>query len=242
MWIGLAIVVLGIVRLAWPHAKPRRFRRYDVLFPLRSSRTGGWHIQLGSWTSDSSSPNSPDSDSEPSSPAHNQGHHIQLPFSVRSSSPTPSEASYSDAHPNRQTSSLHGVYQRLRDGIVQLTKPGTDPVRTPMRSQERRHSRGVLFYLPAMFTVQPHDVEGGARNTPPPPSGTSYPPDKQRYARDFERAGLSHLIGVSDDETSSRGSSAIGHSRDSTSSDRHRLIESDPRARTPSRSRSSSRS
>ncbi|KAH8830448.1 MIPC synthase [Flagelloscypha sp. PMI_526] len=211
MWIGLVIVILGIIRLAWPTGKQRRFRRYDA-FPLRASRSGGWHIQLGSWTSDGSSiPSSPDAETVPSSPVDG---HIQLPLTYDSSGSS-----------HNRPGPLSAVYQRVRDSVAQFT---SSERRYPSRSRGDRQRGGLLFFIPAIFTHN-HDADVPPRSPPPPGPPPAYPADKQRYAGDFERAGLSHLIDSNYDDDSSVSS------RDST------LFDADSQPGSPNRSRSVSR-
>ncbi|EIW82097.1 glycosyltransferase family 32 protein [Coniophora puteana RWD-64-598 SS2] len=209
MWLGLIILVVGIYRLALPSKQRknnlRRIGGYDVLLPRISQRNGRWAVDLR-WSSfppsaASTQPPSP-TDSMPQSPIEDHVSLLPLPFDMRSASPAPSDMSSSiDIFPSlnsRTSSSVVDSARRVFDraasflGISRETLPLS---RAPARPHRRQRSRGVMFFLPAIFT-QEQAMELGPRSPPPqqggrvlPPS-SQLPPEKMRYAADLERAGL----------------------------------------------------
>ncbi|KAL0949438.1 hypothetical protein HGRIS_009496 [Hohenbuehelia grisea] len=221
MWLGLALLLVGLVKLALPSSRPRRYslRRiggYDVLLPRWSQRSGRWHLDLGWFSLPASaastvpsSPNLTSSDaSEPNTPLDDHPL-LHLPFDDRSPSPSVSDIFYGNS-PNP----ISDAVRRLRDRVATLT--GSDH-RTPVRGRRTR-SRGVLFFLPAIFHQSP-DIEMNSSSERqehetsllPPYSlsrqASQWPPEKQRFAADFERAGLSALSPL-ESETPSSSSAA----------------------------------
>lgn len=179
MWLGLAILVYGIYKLALP-SKPRKYslRRiggYDVLLPRWTQRHGRWHIDMR-WSflpasGASTQPSSPTS-SVPQSPLDEHVSLLPLPFDMRPDSPSPSDVSSSvDMFPTssyRVTSSILDAMRRVRDrAISHLNLSQEPPVvpRIPSRSRRQR-SRGVMFFLPAIFT-QSQSMDISPRSPPP---------------------------------------------------------------------------
>ncbi|TRM67708.1 nucleotide-diphospho-sugar transferase [Schizophyllum amplum] len=211
MWVGLVVLIVGLVRMILPGKQRRhglRLSAQDALF--RGGRHGNWHIQLGSWsptstTMSASSPSSPD----PESAAASEMPLLGLPFDVpMPTSPTSSEVStaftdYLGRQPTPSNAALD-AFRAVRDRVAAFTGYGSathDSHRSPsMRSsssRRRRYSRGVLFFLPAIFAPT-SDIELGAniaRNPNPPPyqprspSGWSQRPEKD--PRRFEEESLS---------------------------------------------------
>lgn len=202
MWIGLAILVVGIVRMALsPHGKQRKYslRRiggYEVMMPRWRTRDGRWHLDLG-WFSLPASGVS----SQPSSPVSlsDEEDEVQLlPISLdsRSFSPSPSEVSFGDTiHSSGSftrpiTNSLRRAGTRVWSYFARESNP-TDPL---YRSHRPRRSRGVLFFLPAFFTPS-HGVEtfpqrSRSRHTYED-AAPEYPPDKPHMDdNDFETTSL----------------------------------------------------
>lgn len=141
MWLGLFILVIGFFRLPF---KPRRsFTRiagYDIVFPSLS-RPGRWYLHLGRHSFTSSLPQSPIS--EPSSPIHDLPVlHIPL-----------------DSEPiGRPSDPIMESFRQFRNRLRMVRErfsPPNSPV-TPNRS--RQTNRGVLFFLPAVFTTQSPDI------------------------------------------------------------------------------------
>lgn len=165
MWVGLAILIFSFFKMS---GRPRRspFRRigsYDVLLPRWSQRSGRWHLHLG-WSSSapasgsSTSASSPIAGTEPSSP-ENEMPVIHLPFDVRtsSSSSSPYYEATEEQVMNRATSvvtPLANTFRRIRAAITGHS--GYDRL---SGRQHSRPSRGVLFFLPAIFAQPTHDVE-----------------------------------------------------------------------------------
>ncbi|KAF8845837.1 hypothetical protein BDN67DRAFT_302978 [Paxillus ammoniavirescens] len=202
MWLGLIILMFGVYRLAMP-SKPRKYslRRmggYDVLLPRWTQRNGRWHLDMR-WSflpasAASTQPPSPSS-SVPPSPLEEQISLLPLPFDLRADSPAPSDVSSSiDIFPtitHRGSSSIFDTVHRIRDRATAFLTTQRDNVAGPRSpSRHRRQSRGVLFFLPAMFTHS-QGTEMPPRSPPPqPPVGRQFPPsfqlppEKPRYPPD----------------------------------------------------------
>ena len=213
MWVGLLVLVFGVVRMALvPSAKPRNLRRiggYEVMMPRWIQMNGRWHLDLGWFTVPASGitnsqPTSPIS--PPSEPPSDDEDLPLLPVSIsRSSSaggpgdglgaPFMNSMSTSHAHANRPMfdvvrrnvmSSLWGSRVEAREEVPM----------TPVRPRPRR---GVLFFLPAIFAPA-QDAEsaaasgraglGIAQPDPHHASSNIQDPDKRRYAAELEEAGL----------------------------------------------------
>ncbi|KAK0191095.1 glycosyltransferase family 32 protein [Armillaria mellea] len=234
MWIGLVILLLGLLSIAFPGKQRRislrRIGGYEVLLPRWSSGTGHWHFGSSSSSSDSGS----------ESPTDRDVPVLQLPFDVRPSSPTSSDAS-TEPYAGRQSNPLVDAFQHLRNRIVALTSPRDNSPRMPVRNRRQRYNRGVLFFLPAIFT-QSQDVEFGpapAYSDPqgpllPRPSsrnGIQSPSDKLRQedSRSVEaRSPLSE--GTSNSRSSPENSTLIdfGHESRPPSSSHHTRSRSSP--------------
>ncbi|OJA13810.1 hypothetical protein AZE42_00513 [Rhizopogon vesiculosus] len=204
MWLGLVILVYGIYKLALP-SKPRKYslRRiggYDVLLPRWTQRNGRWHIDMR-WSflpasGASTQPSSPAS-SVPHSPLDEHISLLPLPFDMRPDSPAPSDVSSSvDMFPTssyRVTSSILDAVRRVRDratGYLNLSQEPPMLPRTPSRSRRQR-SRGVMFFLPAIFT-QSRSMDIAPRSPPPQPSSGrnlfpsfQLPPEKSLQGDEF---------------------------------------------------------
>ena len=176
LWIGLLVLIFGAYRLFMP-SKPRNYslRRiggYEVLLPRWIQRNGRWHVDMR-WSSlppsaVSTQPPSP-STSTPQSPLGEHVSLLPLPFDVRPNSPASSEISSFDALPStthRSTSSFSNVVRHLREQFDAFVFPQRE--RSHHRNRLRR-SRGVLFFLPAIFH-RSQGVEIPPRSPPPQPS------------------------------------------------------------------------
>jgi hypothetical protein len=202
MWVGLFVLILGLVYLALPRKqRPYSLRRiggYDVVLPRWAHRNGRWHLDLGWFTlpasGNSTQTPSPDS-SNPTSPLDEE--HVSLlplPFPVQPSSPT------AESFPRSEGSALHPFFHAVRRArnraasIIRHREPES-PLRSSLRSRRQRASRGVMFFLPAIFTHS-QDIELSSTRVHPQPFSRTVPPivglppEKQRYAEDLERAGL----------------------------------------------------
>ncbi|KAG5639264.1 hypothetical protein H0H81_004925 [Sphagnurus paluster] len=193
MWVGLVVLIVGVVRL--PGGKKRRYnlRRmggYEVLLPRLTQNSGRWHLHLGGWSGSSTQPPSPNGDESPSLDGV-----LHLPFDdTAPSSPSLSETSVNDPYAGRTSSPIVAAFQRIRNRMTSMNDREEVP-RTPIRPSRRPRSRGVLFFLPAIFTQSP-DIEltqASASHRIPSLSSISLasqlPSEKSRYQADLESAG-----------------------------------------------------
>ena len=197
MWLGLVVLLWGMYHLAKPSNSRkyslRRIGGYDVLLPRWTQRNGRWHIDMR-WSllppsAASTQPPSPSSSTLPQLEEHVSL--LPLPFDVRSDSPAPSELSSSiDIFPptaHRGSFSLLDTIYRIRDRAAMFLTNQRDHIvssRSPVRHRRYR-SRGVLFFLPAIFT-QGSDI---IPRSPPPQSGPQLSPEKTRCSHDAGRMG-----------------------------------------------------
>jgi hypothetical protein len=203
MWIGLVVLVAGIVRLLLKNNKQRapglrNYGGYDIILPRLSQRNGRWYLDMGrlSLSAPGSFNQNPSPESSrPVSPLEEQISVLHLPFDVQSSPPP------SATIPSSESSAVHPILDAVRwmrnralSSISDRREAG-DPPRASSRSRRQRVSRGVMFFLPAIFT-QSQDMELPSYRSPPQPFSrtvprvSSLPPEKQRYAQELERAGL----------------------------------------------------
>jgi hypothetical protein len=200
MWIGLAVFILGLAKLVLPSKQRtyglRKIGGYDVVLPRWSHRNGRWNLDLGWFTipaPGSSQTPSPES-SSPTSPVDEE--HISLlpiPF------PASPASSSSDTFPHSESSALHPIFdavRRARNHAASIIRhrEAVGLPRTNVRSRRQRASRGVMFFLPAIFT-QSQDIDlSPPRDRPRPfertvPPITGLPLEKQESSADLERAG-----------------------------------------------------
>lgn len=200
MWIGLIVFVVGLVRLSSNKQRRYSLRRiggYEVLLPRFSHHSGRWHLHLGGWSGSSSQPPSPDGDETPSS-NYSDVQVLHLPFDdVEPASPSLSDVSnLADPYAGRTASPIVEVFNRLRNRVASSMGVGgrEDVPRTPVRTRRNRHSRGVLFFLPAVFT-QPSDIELAQTSLPRISSTNTMsrlsqlPPEKANFHADLESIG-----------------------------------------------------
>jgi inositol phosphorylceramide mannosyltransferase catalytic subunit len=196
MWVGLVVLIIGLGRLALSGNRQRKYSLgriggYEVLLPKWSLRNGRWYLDLGWFTL-------PGTFSQPTSPvpgSPNDEHVSFLPFEA------PSDLSTStDSLLNGRPS--HPLVEAVRRAGHRAVTSLTASRGTAEGSRRRgRHggSRGVLFFLPAIFT-QSQEIELSESHRSSPPDripfqrtvsrASQLPPEKQRYAEDIERAGL----------------------------------------------------
>ncbi|KAF8974460.1 hypothetical protein BDZ97DRAFT_1773692 [Flammula alnicola] len=200
MWIGLIILIIGLIRL--PSKPGRRFPRgYDIVLP-RLSRSGRWHFHFGRLHGSGTSTQLPSPEgSETASPIEGDIPILHLPFDSRTPSPPPDELGYSDPDPyaGRTQSPLVEAFRRVRNRVSSMASAYQEPPETPIRTGRRPYTRGVMFFLPAIFTQAP-DIElqpappgrstarqtlrsSRIRNADPT---TLHPPEKGRYPQDIE--------------------------------------------------------
>jgi len=206
--IGGIILLLGVIRLALPSNKRRRSAAYDVVLPKWTQRNGRWYLDLGlfalpasGYTTQPASPISP-----PDSPAlESQLPLLPLPLDVRSASPAPSDmTSLGEVIPAVGSAiSMNPVVEavkRVGTRFMGLFGYQAAPV---LHSPRRRtnHQRGVLYFLPAIFTPSSRDIEAPTprlpnRSTPPfhghryTPSSSPLLSNKGRYADDLDTVDL----------------------------------------------------
>jgi hypothetical protein len=200
MWVGLIILLIGLVRLALPSNKHslRRIGGYEVVLPRWTQHNGRWYLDLGWFTLPASGVSSQQSFSDSGFGSPIDDEHVSLlhlPFDVRSHSP--------DNYPRAGGSPMQPLFDAVRRvrnrAAASIASPREEPPRTPVRSRRPRGSRGVMFFLPAIFT-QSHDVELVSHRNSSQPLPLHNPvarashlaPEKQRYADDLERAGVLH--------------------------------------------------
>ncbi|KAG1755586.1 glycosyltransferase family 32 protein [Suillus lakei] len=160
----------GLMWLAVPSKQRkyslRRIGGYDVLLPRWTQRNGRWHIDMR-WSflpasGASTQPSSP-TNSAPQSPLDEHVSLLPLPFDYRT------------------TPSILDAVRRVRDratGYLNLSRDPPTLPRAPSRSRRQR-SRGVMFFLPAIFT-QSQNMDIPPRSPPPQPSsGRNLPPSSQ---------------------------------------------------------------
>ncbi|OSD04182.1 glycosyltransferase family 32 protein [Trametes coccinea BRFM310] len=212
MWVGLVVLVAGLIRLAFaPRQKSRlpRIAGYEVLMPRWTQKNGRWYLDLGWFALPASgiTTTPPSPIALPSEAASDEEDMQLLPlYDSRSISPAPSDISLGvdGAAPGVHTGgSVLDRVRRAGNNVMSSVFGQEQPPSTPSRSRRRRlRSRGVLFFLPAFLTSEPpEDVpaipfspharsSSYSRVRGAELSSTSYPPEKQRYADDLERAGL----------------------------------------------------
>lgn len=223
MWIGLALLIIGLIYI--PSKQRRNFRRiggYEILLP-RISRSGRFHFHLGAPSFSFSGPSQP-----PSSPNDSEADGdvpvLHIPFDDRSttSSPTPDSLGYSDPYAGRTQSPLIETFQRVFNRVRSRSLAGLREIEpdTPIRTGRRIYNRGVLFFLPAIFT-QSQDIE---LQIPAPSSGPISSPVLPRYSSEKVRPGQDSRLFVPESESDTDTSPLV-------------IIEDAPRSRgrTPSR-------
>ena len=140
MWLGLLILIIGLFRLP---SKPRRsitrIAGYDIVFP-RLSRSSRRHFLLGRNFFTFSLLQSPAA-SEPDSPIDVPFLHIPLD---------------SDPYAGRPSGYIMHTFRQVRNRI-RMVRERYAPQNTTV--SPRRSNRGILFFLPAVFTTQPPEVE-----------------------------------------------------------------------------------
>lgn len=215
MWIGLAILVVGVLRMFLLSSKKSKYsglRRmggaYEVLLPRWNERNGRWHLDIGfisfpGRVTPTATPTSPTS-----STSEDEVALLPLSIGMRSSSPAPSEVSTVDFGANN---SGFSVLRRVRDGIASIFGAGSDSSsRSRSRSARRRsRHRGVLFFLPAFAArdISLSAAEEGpssySETVPLAPSLSRSPyPDDKRSPDDLESSLMA------EDGSSSSGPSA----------------------------------
>ncbi|KAL1946871.1 hypothetical protein VTO73DRAFT_14975 [Trametes versicolor] len=214
MWIGLVVLIGGVIRLAFAPKRRRlpRIGGYEVMMPRWTQRNNRWYLDLGWFALPASGiTTTPPSPIALTSESVSDEEDVQLLplYDSRSTSPTPSDLSIAtDGTLTPHAPTGGSMLDRMRRagnnflGSV-FDMDDSDPPSTPSRSRRRRlRSRGVLFFFPAFLTpdstdpVPPLPFSPHARSSsysrvhpvalPTPP----FPPEKQAYAASLQRAGL----------------------------------------------------
>lgn len=165
--IGAIILLLGLIRLALPSNHRRRLAAYDVVLPKWTQRNGRWFLDLGLFTLPASGyPTQPASPTSPlGSPTHLPL--LPLPVDVRSASPASSDmTSLGDVIPATiSTNLVIETVKRVGGRFMGLFGYQVAP------TQRRRtnHQRGVLYFLPALFTPSSRDIEAPTPHLPSRP-------------------------------------------------------------------------
>ena len=197
MWIALFVLVGGLVRLALaPHTRQRKYALgriggYDVMMPRWKKRNNRWYLDLGWFAIPSSTANTPSLSSPISLDSDDEDVHL-LPLAL--DVPPPPSPSFSDVSFATPPPSyaVVGAMRRAATGVMSYFSPQEAPG-TPSRARRPRRSRGVLFFLPALFTPS-NDIElpverdlprslsrGHFARSSSRENVPEYPPDKPRY-------------------------------------------------------------
>ena len=182
--IGAMVLLLGLIRLALPSNNRRRLAAYDVVLPKWTQRNGRWYLDLGLFALPASGYTS-----QPASPTSPPGSPTQLPLlplqvGLRSLSPASSEmTSLGEVIPTVgsaiSTNPVVATAKRVGARFMGLFGFQTVPaIHSPRR--RTNHQRGVLYFLPALFTPSSRDIEAP---TPRFPSRPASPFHDHRYSR-----------------------------------------------------------
>lgn len=209
MWVGLVVLVFGLVRLALvPHTRQRKYSLgriggYEVMMPRWKKKNARWYLDLGWFAIPSSTANTPIPSSPISLTSDDEDDVHLLPLSL-SVPPSPSLSEASLSPPSSHT--MVGAMRRVATRVMSFFTGNRELPSTPSRARRPRRSRGVLFFLPAFFTPT-HGIEmpsdGGLarslsryRVSRSARDSEEFPADKPRYqdADDLERFADSHLL------------------------------------------------
>lgn len=205
MWVGLAVLIFGVVRLATGQRRKtyNLLGGYDVRWSQRSQR---WYHPRTPSTGDFTE------STQYSSPAESEcGSPIDHPVLELPTSPLLEAQDY----PHAGASPMRPIFdavRRVRNRISEAAAPREETPRTPARIHFSNHSnRGVLYFLPAIFTQRA--PEFGLPHQPHRP--TPHAPVPTASASPFSYAETQTLVDISDDaprpeprSRSSRGSPA----------------------------------
>ena len=190
MWVGFVVLAIGVTRLLLQKKRSDRIIRHggiEVLLPRAYQRNGRWHVDLGPFTltarglaSSTSSSSTPSSC--PSSPTLDEENVPMLPLSFDVDPlPSPSE-SISDDSISPSSSRRHNIVDlifRAHNRILSKVRGSRG------RSSSRRNwgSRGVLFFLPAIFTPT---------SAPAAEVGSRLGSDSRPHSRSSSRMSATH--------------------------------------------------
>lgn len=199
MWIGFIFLVAGVINLLWRKKSRRsdmlgRSGGYEVLLPRTYQRNDRWHIDLGLFTLTSRGFAPAATSSVPPSPADEDSvPMLPIAFNVRAPSPSSSDSSGSELHTPRRTGIVDALTRASNRVLSSLTGNGREGVRGRPTTRRGWQSRGVLFFLPAIFTPSAVTVPELGTRRPSHASATrsastslaraaQYPPEKEEHA------------------------------------------------------------
>ncbi|KZW04351.1 hypothetical protein EXIGLDRAFT_828231 [Exidia glandulosa HHB12029] len=180
MWVGAVVVVIGSVRAmllkrsgSHPHGWRRRFAfvvPYPVVPPRNHRRGSGFHLDLtGFPPSSSTSAGTTPTSSEPATPTGDPTRIPLMPVAFEVRPPSPSAASTAS---NGETSSPTAPPATLAENATLAVRRAgawawdfmggaeSSSSSRARRSRNRsRRNRGVMYFLPAIFTPAPASVD-----------------------------------------------------------------------------------
>ncbi len=225
MWVGLVVLVCGLVRLALvPHTRQRKYSLgriggYEVMMPRWKRKNHRWYLDLGWFAIPSSTANTPVPSSPISLSSDDEDDVHLLPLSLAvPPSPSISEASISPP----PSYAVAGAMRRAANGVISYFTSNQDAPGTPSRARRApRRSRGVLFFFPAFLTPSQGIEVPADRGLSSSLSryrmsrsnsrdSEEFPPDKTRYRDedDAERFSGSHLLSTPSYDYHPRASSS----------------------------------
>jgi len=155
MWVGLAVLIVGGVRLFVSKGSRHRdrygrFDRYELILPRSYLRNGRVDLGLFTFRRSPSSPSSPDSSSL-STPTDEDAPILPIALDVRAQSPSESESEPCGdvLMPSRPSQGAFSAMLRAGNSVLAQLSGRRPRTRSHTRSRSRG-SRGVLF-LPAIF-------------------------------------------------------------------------------------------
>ncbi|KAI0081708.1 hypothetical protein K474DRAFT_1132978 [Panus rudis PR-1116 ss-1] len=232
MWVGLAILVIGLLRMARvPNVKKRKYslRRiggYDVLMPRWRTHNGRWYLDLGWFQLPASGAPTP----QPASPIslsssddEDDVHLLPINLESQATSPMSSVSDvtlFQDSPRPSYAQPIVDAMRRAGHRVLSFFRHDSEysALPTSLSRRERRRSQGVLFFMPA---VAPSPAV--ADELAPPPRNhhrsrtasssaatlAEYPPDKPRYEDDLASEDSTIVGADSPDLASSENSSSV---------------------------------
>lgn len=206
MWIGMIILVLGVLKLFLQRrvksrhgerSRPRfAFGRYDVVLPRASQRDGRFHIDLGFVTvaESQTEPSSPLSSlaSEPSSPS------LEQPVFSLPTMASQSRAATDGEHSSSFRSRVGYTFRHM-GARIQALLTGSAGGQTFRR---KKRSRGVMYFLPAIFMPSRPETEEEEGIRLLPTDRVPVPPERHsRFSSHTHKRDLTESAGQSFSQT-----------------------------------------